>query len=66
MLESLPIILNIVLLNGMLVVSPQDGATTIAVMTVVLNSLCNILTIVVLNGLLVSLKWTTSASKSGA
>ena len=50
----------------MLVVSPQDGATTIAVMTVVLNSLGNILTIVVLNGLLVSLKWTTSASKSGA
>ena len=66
MLESLPIILNIVLLNGMLVVSPQDGATTIAVMTVVLNSPGNILTIVVLNGLLVSLKWTRSASKSGA
>ena len=54
MLDSLPIILNIVLLNGMLVVSPQDGATTIAVMTVVLNSLGNTLTIVVLNGLLVS------------
>ena len=60
MLDSLPIILNIVLLNGMLVVSPQDGAMTIvlnSLATIVLNSLANILTIVVLNRLLVSCPW---------
>ena len=54
MLDSLPMILNIVLLNNLLVVSPQDGAMTITLMTIMLNSLGNILTIVVLNGLLVS------------
>ena len=59
MLDSLPIILNIVLLNNLLVVSPQDGAMTIniALTTIVLNSLANILTIVVLNRLLVSCAW---------
>ena len=50
-------ILNIVLLNNLLVVSPQDGAMTIvlnSLATIVLNSLANILTVVVLNRLLVS------------
>ena len=57
MLDSLPI--NIVLLNNLLVVSPQDGAMTIniALTTIVLNSLANILTVVVLNRLLVSCPW---------
>jgi len=52
-------ILNIILLNNLLVVSPQDGAMTIniALTTIVLNSLANILTVVVLNRLLVSCPW---------
>jgi len=42
-LDSLPIILNVVLLNGLLVASPQDGAMTmnITLATIVLNSLAN-------------------------
>ena len=54
MLHSLPIILKIVLLNGLILVFAQDGAMTITLMIVVLNTLRIILTIVVLNGLLVS------------
>ena len=59
MLDSLPMILNIVLLNNLLMASPQDGAMAmnIALTTTVLNSLANILTIVVLNRLLVSCAW---------
>ena len=59
MLHSLPMILNIILLNNLLVVSPQDGAMTIniALTTIVLNSLANILTVVVLNRLLGSCPW---------
>jgi len=54
-LHSLPIILNIVLPNNLLMAFPQDGA--MAMNTTVLNSLANILTIVVLNRLLVSCAW---------
>ena len=51
MLHSLPIILNIVLLNNLLM------AMNTALTTTVINSLANILTIVVLNRLLVSCAW---------
>ena len=54
MLHGLTIILKIVLPNGFIVVFAQDGAMTITLMIVELNTLCIILTIVVLNGLLVS------------
>ena len=53
MLNSLPMILNIVLLNNLLMASPQDGAMAMNIASV-LNSLANILTVVVLNRLLVS------------
>ena len=54
MLHGLTIILKIVLPNSFIVVFAQDGAMTINLMIVELNTLCIILTIVVLNGLLVS------------
>ena len=53
-LHGLTIILKIVLPNSFIVVFAQDGAMTINLMIVELNTLCIILTIVVLNGLLAS------------